>query len=293
MMNKIIIIVLTLVTFTSEHPNIKFADPKLPDEINNYRLSGLIGTSLGAFTIGQIMQYESYWSDRTDFYIMTKELEYDDALLADKAGHFFFSYGLAKTYAKTLEWTGMSVKNSRWVGAAVSLTHQTYVEINDGFSEGEVYLGFSIGDQIANTIGAGLPVLQYYYPKFESVNFKISFIKSQSYYDNNYNVITHDYESTYHWMSINLFEWTRYRDDLFPGIFALAIGHSVKGLDRAGAGYHEFYLGLDINWKHLLRYDFVKNNYYLQLIIEVLDKYKFPLPTLKISPQITAYGFYR
>lgn len=260
--------------------------------INKKRLIGLSVFSAGAFGISQILQYEQFWENRSRFHLMPWENEYKDALLADKYGHLFAAYAVSKSYAKLLEWTGMDEERRVWIGAGVSLLNQTIVEINDGFSEGKVYLGFSIGDMILNVSGAGIPVLQYYYPIIESINFKISFSKSDNFNQIGYDYMINDYESTYHWRSINIFKLfgieTKYWD-----VLALAIGHSVKDLDRNGGGYHEFYLGLDINWKHFYKYDIVNNNYYLQFLIELLDKYKFPLPSIRVYPSLRVYGFER
>lgn len=252
----------------------------------------MLGLPGAGFATSQILQYDVYWSDRSNFSVMDLKTEYDDALLADKLGHYYISYAMSKTYAKALEWTGMSQKNSVWLGAGVSLLHQTYVEINDGFSEGAVYLGFSIGDQIANVGGAAWSVFQHYYPILEEVNFKINFFASQAFKDGAYQTISNDYTSTYHWVTVDILDILKANKGPW-GFLQLAIGHSVKGIDRMGAGYHEFYLGLDINWRHFLNYEFVKNNYYLQLLVEVLDKYRLPLPSVRISPRLTVYGFGR
>jgi hypothetical protein len=267
-----------------------FAD--IPDSLNHKRLYGLLGLTSTGFATSQILQYDIYWSNRSNFSVMDFQTEYDDALLADKGGHFYISYAMAKTYTKALEWTGLSNQSSVWLGASVSLFHQTYVEINDGFSEGEVYLGFSIGDMFANIGGAAWPVVQYYYPFLEEINYKISFNKSANYEKKGYKSISNDYESTYHWITFDIVDMLgiEYKP---LGFFQLALGHSVKDIDRLGAGYHEFYLGLDLNWRNFLKYDFVKNNYYLQLIVEVLDKYRIPLPTIRISPNTIITGFSR
>jgi hypothetical protein len=264
----------------------------VPDSLNKNRLIGISSFSVATFAVSQAIQYEQFWENRSKFHIMPLENEYKDALLADKYGHFFASYAISKSYAKLLEWTGMSEESRVWVGAGVSLLNQTVVEINDGFSEGEVYLGFSFGDMLFNITGAGFPVLQYYYPILECINFKISFSKSDNFDRIGYDYMINDYESTYHWRSINPFILfgveTKYWD-----ILSIAIGHSVKDIDRNGAGFHEIYLGLDINWKHFYKYDLVINNYYLQFLIELLDKYKFPLPSIRITPSFEFYGFQR
>jgi hypothetical protein len=78
-------------------------------------------------------------------------------------------------------------------------------------------------------------------------------------------------------------------DKLFPGIFAVAVGHSVKGIDRYGSGAHELYLGLDINWNYFNKFQIVQDSYYLQLLINLLEKYKVPLPAIRLTNGVDAF----
>lgn len=249
--------------------------------VDPYRLVGLTGATIGGFGVSQAFQYDEYWSNSSDFSVMPWKDEYDDALLADKFGHLYFSYALARNYSNLLEWTGLSKEESRWYGAGVSMLFQTYVEINDGFSEGEIYLGFSRGDMITNAIGAAWPVVQYYYPFTENIKPKISFYRSGT--SNNIDNIINDYESTNHWVSFDLFNILDMNVDFFPGIFSVAIGHSVANIDRMGGGYHQIYLSPDINWSFLKKYDFVKDSELLVILIDLLDSYKFPFPALELT----------
>lgn len=259
-------------------------------QVNYYKLGAYTGLSAGAFVYGQISQYDAYWSDRTDFYIMDWQTEYDDALLADKGGHFFFAYFLARSYAAGLEWTGLSKKKSAWVAFGVSVFHQSYVEINDGFSEGEIYLGFSRGDMIANLMGSTYALAEVYYPSLQNFEFKISFNKSANYERNNYEVITHDYESTYHWISVDIFDLLNYEKGFWTDFTRIAFGHSTINLDRFGSGQHEFYIALDWNLKAFNRFKFVKKNSFLQAFITAADHYKLPSPMVRIHPNVVWYG---
>lgn len=259
------------------------------DSISYNRLAILGASTVGAFTIGQVMQYDNYWSNRSDFHIMPWENEYKDALLADKLGHFYFTYALGKTYSKALQWTGLGEEKSVWIGSGVSLLHQSYVEINDGFSEGKIYLGFSRGDMIANILGASLPIFQYYNNELERIRPKISFHKSDNFDKNAYSFITHDYESTYHWLSLEIFDLLFGNSAL--DYFSLSIGHSVVDIDRLGSGHHALYLSIDLNWNKIRQLEFIKANTWLDSIIELLDKYKMPTFSLEISNQIKFYLF--
>lgn len=279
-MSKLLILLLlsTLLSFS-----------KIPDSLDKTRLYILSGVSTASLVTSQIIQYDLYWKNSSNFSIMDKKTEYNDALLADKAGHFLAGYAISKISSKLFEWTGANKEQSLWIGTGISLFHQTYVEINDGFSSGEVFLGFSIGDMIANIGGASIPILQYYYPSLNNIDFKISYIKSTNFDKIGYDYLINDYESTYHWISIDILKILNQEKN--NSLFNLSLGHSVKNIDRLGSGYHEFYIGLDLNWKYLNKYEIISSNYYMQLIIETLSKYKLPLPTIRVAPSYQFYYF--
>lgn len=279
-MNNLFIIFLILLNYAFSQKN---------DSLDKEKLYILSGVGATAFITSQAIQYDIYWKNSSNFTIMNPKTEYNDALLADKAGHFFAGYAISKVASKLFEWTGANKELSLWVGTGVSLFHQTYIEINDGFSKGEVFLGFSVGDMVADIGGASMPILQHYYPPLNAIDFKISYFKSNNFDKVGYDYLINDYESTYHWLSIDIVKMlTQSEKDAF---LLLALGHSVKNIDRLGSGYHEFYISLDLNWDYLNRFDVVKSSYYLQLLIEFLSKYKVPLPSIRVAPSFQYYNF--
>lgn len=240
----------------------------------------------GGVVASFMFQTNEYWQDPAKFHIMDWETEYTDALMADKLGHFYFSYSLANSFAKMTEWTGLNKEASTWVGSGVSLLHQTYVEIYDGFSDGLPYLGFSRGDMIANILGSSYNVAMYYYPYLSHFKPKISYYP---YTSDEYSTVFTDYNNTNHWVSIDLAGMLGVDDKLIPGLFAVALGHSVTGINRHGSGCHQVYIGLDINWNYFNQFEVVQNSYYLQVLINLLEKYKFPLPAIRLTNGVDAF----
>lgn len=240
----------------------------------------------GGVVASFMFQTNEYWQDPAKFHIMDWRTEYDDALMADKLGHFYFSYALANSFAKMTEWTGLNKETSTWIGSGVSLLHQTYVEIYDGFSDGLPYLGFSRGDMIANILGSSYNVAMYYYPYLSHFKPKISYYP---YTSEQYSTVFTDYNNTNHWISIDFAGILGIDDNLIPGLFAIALGHSVTGINRYGSGCHQVYIGLDINWNYFNKFEVVQNSYYLQVLINLLEKYKFPLPAIRLTNGIDAF----
>lgn len=256
------------------------------NNIDPVRLSIAGGLSAGLFVYGQASNYDLYWGNPSAFHVMSMEQEYDDALLADKFGHLFASYGLADIYKEVFEWSGFTTENSLIYGGCVSLFYQAYVEINDGFSGGEPYLGFSWGDIAADITGAALPYLLYEAGIYEDAGLKVSFQKAPDFSKEKANSVLNDYASTYHWLSVNT-------NALIPeawenGILDyinVALGHSVKGIDRHGSGNHELYLSLDWNLRKI-----ETGIEILDRIIDIIGLYKLPAPAARFYPSLQWYG---
>ncbi len=265
-------------------------EAKLPDtsatKVSSTKLGIIGGVTAAGVVIGQIHQSGTYWNERTAFHAMPLDKEYPDALMADKFGHLFFANFLASTYKSAFEWVGYNQSNAALLGGGVALAYQTLVEMQDGFSGGKPYLGFSYGDMLFNTAGAIFPYLQINYSVLNRFRFKASFQKSSNFDRLNYNSITEDYESTYHWLSINICDLLP--DNIqqwYPEFVNLAIGHSVSNIDRYGAGGHELYLALDWNLEAL-----PGDNFFCDFIKQTFNFYKLPAPAVKIYPNVVWYG---
>ena len=117
-------------------------------------------------------------------------------------------------------------------------------------------------------------------------NFKISFYPSDRFKAGSNRVIFDDYESTYDWLSINVYNFLP--DDFrkyYPKFINLAIGHSVEKLDNNGGGNHRFYLALDWNLEGLSG-----DGWFLKLLKKYFNYYHLPSPTIQIYPHVIWYG---
>lgn len=254
-------------------------------KIDGLKLGAVIGLSTGVFVVSQIQQYRTYWSDSEPFHIMEWHNEYDDALMADKFGHSYFTYTAANNYRSVLEWTGMDTLTAAYWSAGLAWTFQLYVEIHDGYSGGAPYLGFSRLDIAANTFGAAYFIAQQHIPILRNGIWKISYWPSDDYNSGKANSIFNDYTSTYHWLSINPAGLLgEAKPSWLPTWVNLAVGHSVKGIDRYGAGHHELYCSLDIDFTRLLPQD----TWLLRSLSRALNAYKLPLPSLRLIPSVEA-----
>jgi hypothetical protein len=102
---------------------------------------------------------------------------------------------------------------------------------------------------IANTLGVGWRVAEDYWPAMQHVRFKVSYWPSEAWRAGLYGSIVDDYESTYHWGSVDpeIFmpdSW----GDIWPDWLNIALAHTVEGIvDYDGSGRHRFYLALDLD----------------------------------------------
>ena len=258
--------------------------PSDTTKVSPYRLAIVGGLSVGGFVLGHVALGNLWWKgEQSDFHFDWQD-DWVYALGADKLGHFYTPYVGTDIYRQGLEWVGMSKEASLWWSAGLASGYTTYVEIRDGFSK---EWGFSWGDFIANNLGVGWRVAEYYEPWLENLRWKISYEASDAFKEGAYNAIVDDYESTYHWVSLNVNnmlpeDWQAW----WPNWMNLALGHSVKGV-RAhnGSGYHELYLSLDWNTEGL-----PGNGSFWNWLKRTMNYYHLPAPAIRIAPNLVWYG---
>ncbi len=260
-----------------------FAQTFEKDSINTNRLLLVGGLSTGAFVYAYGIQNNMWWKgEKTNFHTNWTQ-DWNASLGADKIGHFYFGNLVSTIYKNAFHWIGFTKRNSLLYAGLFTLTYQTFLEIRDGFSK---QYGFSWGDFAANSLGSMYLFIQDSYPELQNFNFKISYFPSQRFKNGSNAYIMDDYESTYHWLSIDVDKllpgnWDKY----FPDFINLAFGHSVNGLNNLKNANHEFYFGIDWDLQSIQSESELLNSF-----IEIINKYHLPAPTIKVYPNIVWYG---
>ena len=255
------------------------------DKTRLYIVLGGVGTSA---VVGHFVNYNNYWDNNGKFHFMDLENEYDDALLSDKYGHLYFTYGFAKVADHAFRWTGMDTIKSAFWGSILSLGFQTYVEIQDGLSVGSPYLGFSFGDVATNIAGAAFAYYHVKEPFLRNFNLKASLRKSPNFGKDGETDILEDYESRYNWLTVNIHgfmpdSWQKW----YPSFIDLAVGFSVRDIDRHGRGQHEVFLALDWNFEQS-----PNDSKFEKILKDFLNLYHLPAPAVQISPNVVWYGLF-
>lgn len=253
----------------------------MQNNISYTKLSIIGGATIGGFLYGHALQNDIWWKGEKSSFHFNWDEDWKYSLGADKLGHFYFPYVVTNIYSQLFQWSGIEKKNSLLYAGLLAISYQTYIEVRDGFSK---QWGFSWGDFAANTLGAAYPYIQEEIPALKNFNFKVSYYPSTRFRQNSHSVIIDDYESTYHWLSINVYSYLPESiKDFWPSFINLAAGHSVKFLDTGGK--HEIYIALDWNLEEL------PGDFWLWKILKKnLNYYHFPSPAVRITPTIAWFG---
>lgn len=252
-------------------------------EINYYKLGAIGGVTIGGFIYGHALQTDIWWKGEKSSFRFEWDYDWKYALGADKFGHFYFPYLMTNVYSDAFQWSGIEKKKSLYYAASLAFLYQTYIEVRDGFSK---EWGFSWGDFAANTIGATYPILQDEIPFLKNINMKLSFYPSERFKNNSHSVIMDDYESTYHWLTFNIYNFLP--DNIkswYPQWINLAIGHGVRELDSPNGGRHEVFIALDWNLEAL-----PGESSFIKLLKKYLNFYKLPAPAVQITPELVWFG---
>lgn len=255
------------------------------------------GVWSGTFVALNKAWYEGYEKDKFHFYNDNKEW-----LQMDKWGHIWTANQLSRFSAEAWKWSGMTEKQSIWLGGASGFAFQAIIEIQDAYSK---EWGWSWGDMAANTIGSASFVAQQLIWKEERISFKMSY-RSKKWSDPILTQRTHelfgkstpekllkDYNAQTYWVSANIQSFLP--EAKVPKWLNLAVGYGANNL--LGGYHNQFELknGSSYNYNHLPRervfylspdIDFTRiqtQKKWLKAIFFTLNMVKIPAPTLSFA----------
>jgi hypothetical protein len=235
-------------------------------------------------------------------------------LQQDKMGHLFTAYFETNITTSLYNWTGMKKEKAYWAGAVTGSLFQLTIEVFDGFSE---KWGFSYGDFLFNSLGAGLAMSQNYLWDQQRIRVKFSshFIDYSGYDDavqqraeNLYSTsgpekIIKDYNGLTTWLSVNPTMFT-HEETRFPEWLMVSVGYGAEGLL---GGFQNAWCSDDnikpeechteslINYNHIDRYrqyylsvdfDFTQIKtrcQFLKMLFELLSIIKIPAPAVEFN----------
>jgi len=264
------------------------------DSLHKGRVRLVSGITLGMYPLSMYWLYTQWYTDypQSSFHTFN---DGDEWLQADKVGHLWTAYNIAKPLARSYEWAGVSKKKAALYGAGISYLYLTTIEIFDGFSE---QWGFSWPDMACNTVGAGAFALQDLAWGQQKFVLKYSF-HATDYPDYRPSVLGEnapehflkDYNGWTYWLCANPSVLAGGKS-IFPPWLGFAAGYGVDGL----IGGHEnpaevdgvpvppferqrqYYLSFD--------FDFTKVRWkskFLNSFFKVINIIKLPAPTVEFN----------
>lgn len=173
---------------------------------------------------------------------------------ADKVGHAWTTYALSSLYGRFYRDWGYSHNDAIWMGSATSLLQVTLVEVADGFSESQ---GFDWGDELMNSLGAGMSYLRHRYPSFrEKVDFRLEWIPSPAVrHGDRFDVFT-DYSGQKYLLAFKV-DGFLHTDDPILKALELHVGYYSRGYGDQDEKYFDNmtrhgYIGIGLNVSYML-----------------------------------------
>jgi hypothetical protein len=225
-----------------------------------------------------------------------------DWLQMDKMGHVTTSYHLGRTSAGAFRLAGLDRKRSAWVGTASAYAFMTTIELLDGHS---AQWGFSMGDQLANTLGAASFLVQELWYQEQPLLWKYSFrttplaghrpdLLGNSLAER----LIKDYNGMTFWLSVNLS--STLGSQALPPWLNLSVGYGAYGMLGGSSNpamhhgqplpymerYRRWFLAPDVDLTRI-----ATDSRLLKAVLSAVNFLKFPTPALEYN-RITGWGIH-
>lgn len=264
------------------------------DSLDRSRLRGVIITE-GVLYTGIMVGLNEMWYadyDRVPFQFFNDNAEWRQI---DKVGHAMTGYYVGVLGMDALRWAGVDERKSRWYGGGLGWMFLTSFEFLDGTS---AEWGFSNGDMIANTVGAGVAIGQDALWHEQRILLKWS-SNPTPYAELRPNVLgstwnerlMKDYNGHTYWASVNLASFANEQSRI-PDWLNVAVGYSIDsqidgrdrpvmlsdGLSLQLEGKRQYLLSLDADlWR-------IKTGKpWLRTLLKGIGFIKIPAPALEFS----------
>ena len=268
--------------------------PRRETDVQLWPSIGMGVAYTGLFVALHYNQSNAWWKDQSGGWHVIEDIEYAKGL--DKCGHFFGAYAMSSLSGDMLMEAGFSEEPATLIGAGMGLAFETYVEINDGYAKN---WGFSPTDAIANAVGTGYYVLQYYVPFFENFTPRWSYVPPEWTGDSLINerpaTFIDDYNGTTFWLACNVNNLLpTSAEPYWPDWLMFSFGYGIRNyarIDENGAlepVSRRFLFGLDYDWVKIIpESEFGFFNYLRQ----ALNYIRLPGPTLEVGDDGVTFGF--
>jgi hypothetical protein len=255
--------------------------------VNGTRLAIVAGTAAAGVTAIHLYQQNAWWNEHRTSFHFREDLVY--ACNIDKVGHVYGAQVITFLFSKSLQWANLSEASSLMWGASAATLFQTYVEIEDGFSE---YWGFDRVDFAADVAGAWYPVLQHYVPPMKNVQLRFSYAPKDaggpSAIAGQTKTIIDDYEGQTFWVTFTPHSWLPEGKRWWPSFLGVAVGVAVRN-NASPDRYLAWYLAPELDFRYIIPRD----TEFLRILGEALNFLHLPMPAVRVGPgSLVWYGLY-
>lgn len=255
--------------------------------INGTRLAIVTGTAAVGITAVHLYQQNAWWKEHRTSFHFREDLVY--ASNVDKIGHLYGASVMTFLFSRALRWANLSEGGSLVWGATGATLFQTYVEIEDGFSE---YWGFDRVDFAADVIGAWYPVLQHYVPPLKNVQLRFSYFPKDagaaSAIPGQTKTIIDDYEGQTFWLTVTPHTLLPEGHRWWPDFLGIAVGVAVRD-NISPDRYLAWYVAPELDFRYIIPRD----TEFLRVLGEALNYLHLPMPAVRVGPgKAVWYGVY-
>lgn len=272
----------------------------------------LVGSLSGGFTVGSFMFLNKAWYSnyrREAFHFFD---DWGEWMQTDKMGHMLSTYSGCRVAGDLWRWSGLDRKRAAWLATGSSMAYLSMVEVLDGFSE---KWGFSPGDMLFNTAGAGLYLGQELGWGEQRLMVKLGYrgIRHDPSYRSRTDALfgttgaerfLKDYNAQTLWLSGNLRSF--FPGSRLPAWLNLALGHNARMMlggrenrwtDASGSTvdrrdverYRRIFLSLDVDLTRIPVRD-----RRLRTVLSLFNIVKIPAPAIEWDTRgrLRAHGLY-
>jgi hypothetical protein len=255
--------------------------------VNGTRLAIVAGSAAAGITAIHLYQQNAWWKEHRTSFHFREDLVY--ACNIDKVGHLYGAQLITFLFSKSLQWANLSEASSLIWGASAATLFQTYVEIEDGFSE---YWGFDRVDFAADVAGAWYPVLQHYVPAMKNVQLRFSYAPKDaggpSAIAGQTKTIIDDYEGQTFWLTVTPHTWLPEGKRWWPSFLGIAVGLAVRN-NVSPDRYLAWYIAPELDFRYIIPRD----TEFLRIVGEALNFLHLPMPAVRLGPgSMVWYGLY-
>ena len=249
------------------------------------RVAAIGGTYVGAWALAAAFHPREWWKGPPGAFKMNWAEGASASVGQDYLLHIAASYEASQAATLAWEWACVPHKTAVWLGAATAFAVGLPKKVVDGFHA----TGFEIAKNLANGVGALLPVAHQTWPATRAVALKGFYFPSSEYLHRNGGEPTSpivDFAGQRFYLSLNLARGGL-ADAWWPKWLGVAVGHSATPRMTPPYARHIWYATLDLELRGLP----VRAAWW-RPVAAVLDQFHVPAPGVRLMDGRVSLGVF-